>query len=354
MTRATWILVGWLGLAGAILVPLSGAIPIEASSGHWRVTAFVLDLVKRRSVDTYSWTVTPPTHELPSWVARGAAHFESGCRTCHGSPISPRPPMVMRMTPHPPELPARIARWEPRELFQIVRHGIKFTAMPAWTAPQRPDEVWAMVAFVRALPGMSAETYRGLAFGTGTSYVGPGLQTRPGAELAIRSCARCHGDDGMGRGGLFPVLAGQHPEYLRNALIAYRDDKRHSGFMRSEASELDESAREVVVNYFSELPRPLVPPAAEGLGAFLVASGDPRRQVPACSQCHGPSATDRNPAYPVLAGQDPDYLFEQLVLFSENRRGGSPFAPIMQAVATRLSRDQMRQAAEYYGSFRRN
>lgn len=345
MTRATWILIGWLGLAAAVLVPLSGAIPIEASSGHWRVTSFVLDLVKRRSVDTYSWTVTPPTHELPSWVARGAAHFETGCRTCHGSPLSPRPPLVMRMTPHPPELPARMARWEPRELFQIVRHGIKFTAMPAWTAPQRPDEVWAMVAFLRALPEMSAGRYRELAFGTSTTSDG---------VTAIERCARCHGDDGMGRGGVFPVLADQHPEYLRNALIAYREDRRHSGFMRSEAAELDETARETVVKHFSELPRPLRSSGTEGLGAFLVASGDPRRHVPACSQCHGPSPTDRNPAYPVLAGQDPDYLFEQLVLFSENRRGGSAFAPIMQAIATRLSRDQMHQAAAYYGSLARN
>jgi cytochrome c553 len=241
-------------------------------------------------------------------------------------------------------LTARQARWEPRELFQIVRHGIKFTAMPAWTAPQRPDEVWAMVAFLRALPEMSADRYRELAFAETTTSDG---------VTAIERCARCHGGDGMGRGGVFPVLAGQHPDYLRNALIAYREDKRHSGFMRPEAAELDESARETVVKYFSELPRPLAPAAAEGLGAFLVASGDPSRQVPACSQCHGPSPIDRNPAYPVLAGQDPDYLFEQLVLFSENRRGGSPFAPIMQAIASRLSRDQMRQAAEYYGSFGR-
>ncbi len=344
MTHRRLLLGAGLLLLIALAVPLSGAIPIQASSGHWRVTSWVLDLIKRRSVATYSYTVAPPTHEWASWIGRGAAHFESGCRTCHGSPLSARPPMVMRMTPHPPELPGRIARWEPRELFQIVRHGIKFTAMPAWTAPQRPDEVWAMVAFLRALPGMSGESYRKLAFGD--------TATADGVS-AVERCARCHGADGMGRGGTFPVLAAQQPEYLRNTLIAYRNDGRHSGFMRPEAAELDDSAREVVVSYFAQLPRAIATPAGSGPGATLVTSGDAPRQIPACSQCHGPTPTDRNPAYPMLAGQDADYLFEQLILFSENRRGGSAFAPIMQAIAARLSRDEMRQAADHYGSFAR-
>ena len=342
MSRARYVLVGAAGLLIAALVVLGGVIPIQASSGHWRATAWVLDLIKRRSVHTYSRLIVPPPIEQPSWIARGAAHYESGCRQCHGSPLSPRPPLMMRMTPHPPELPQRMARWDTRELFQIVKHGIKFTAMPAWPAPQRADEIWAMVAFLRALPNLTPGSYGQLAFG--------GTTTSDGVS-AIERCARCHGTDGMGRGGDFPVLAGQRPEYLHNALLAYRSGNRHSGFMRPEAAELDDQARKAVVTYFAQLPRMTMATAAgAGRGADLVASGQPARQVPACSECHGPAATDRNPAYPNLAGQDAEYLFEQLVLFSENRRGGSPYAPIMQAIAGRLTREQMRAAAEWYAA----
>ena len=49
-----------------------------------------------------------------------------------------------------------------------------------------------------------------------------------------------------------------------------------------------------------------------------------------------------------LTRQPADYLFEQLVMFAEDRRGGSEYAPIMQAIATRLSPQQMREAADYY------
>jgi cytochrome c553 len=120
--------------------------------------------------------------------------------------------------------------------------------------------------------------------------------------------------------------------------------------MRSEAADLDEAARAVVVQYFAQLPRTAAPRAATGAGAELVLSGQPSRQIPACAECHGPGPTDRNPAYPMLAGQDADYLFEQLLMFSENRRGGSPYGPIMQAIATRLSPDQMRAAADWYAA----
>ncbi len=339
--RGRYVLAGAGALLIAAIVILGGLVPIQASFGHWRVTSWVLDLIKRRSVYTYSRTVVPPTHDWPSWVGRGAAHYESSCRPCHGSPLSPRPPLVMRMTPHPPELPERIARWDRRELFQIVRHGIKFTAMPAWGAPQRADEVWAMVAFLNVLPGMTRDVYRELAFGTTTTADGVAL---------VERCARCHGADGMGRGGMFPRLAGQRPDYLHNALVAYREGRRHSGFMRPEAFELDDAARTTVVTYFAQLPGTPPAEAPARRGSSLVLSGDPPKQIPACSQCHGPAPTERNPAYPILSGQHADYLFEQLILLNENRRGGSSYSPIMQAIASRLSREQMREAADYYSA----
>jgi cytochrome c553 len=245
------------------------------------------------------------------------------------------------MTPQPPELQDRIARWESRDLFQIVKHGIKFTAMPAWAAPQRADEIWAIVAFLEKLPSLNQESYRELAFGE--------TSTSDGVSVVER-CARCHGADGMGRGGSFPVLAGQRPEYLNNALLAYREDRRHSGIMRPEAFELDEQARTTVVNYFAGLSRAPGSPRLADRGAMLAAMGRPSHDIPACSQCHGPGASDRNPAYPILDGQPADYLFEQLVLFAEHRRGGSQYAPIMQTIAARLSPAQMREAADYYSS----
>ena len=69
----------------------------------------------------------------------------------------------------------QVSRWNPEELLYLVKHGIKFTGMPAWTALQRDDEVWAVVAFLRALPGMDADDYARLVL-TGRL---PAPETRP-------------------------------------------------------------------------------------------------------------------------------------------------------------------------------
>jgi cytochrome c553 len=329
-------------VVAALLAVLAGAIPIRASSGHWRTTAWVLDLIKRRSVNTYSRLVVDPGSPSPAAIVRGAAHFDSGCRPCHGSPLAGRPALVMRMTPHPPHLTDRIARWDGRELFYIVKHGIKFTGMPAWTAPQRDDEVWSMVAFLKAMPAMSSDTYRQLAIGDSSAAAG-GISP-------IERCARCHGRDGMGRDGAFPVLAGQRFEYLVNALIAYKAGQRHSGMMKPEADSLDDATRHVVAAHFSGLPRSASSTRSDTAGGAIAARGIMSRQVPACAECHGPASADRQPAYPLLAGQHADFLFEQLRWFAEGRRGGSAYAAIMQPIAARLTREDMRAVAAYYAA----
>jgi cytochrome c553 len=83
---------------------------------------------------------------------------------------------------------------------------------------------------------------------------------------------------------------------------------------------------------------------------FIATQGIPQQDVPACGQCHGPSPTRRNPAYPVLAGQYADYLLLQLELFQQQRRGGSPYTHLMRPVAAGLTRSQMREVALYYES----
>ena len=332
-----------LGL-GAVLVVATGAIPIQASSGHWRATAYVLDLIKRRSVNTYSRAISVPPLDRDEFVIRGAGHYERSCRPCHGSPAAARPPLVMKMTPHPPFLPERISRWDDAELFQIVKHGIKFTGMPAWPAQERNDEVWDVVAFLRVLPGLAAGDYWRLATGDAAH---PGSAPAP-----IAVCSGCHGADGNGRGGAFPSLAGQGAGYLRRALDAYARGRRHSGVMTPIAAALDDRTREATVDYFSSLSPPSRPIGGDiARGETIALRGIPDRRIPACLECHRPDDT-RHPDYPRLHGQHADYLLRQLLLFAQNRRGGSELAAIMQPIATRLTPEEQAAVAAYFAADR--
>ena len=333
-------------LAGfvVVLVVATGVIPLQASSGHWKVTSWVLDLIKRRSVNTYSRSIEVPALDHPSLLARGAGHYERSCRACHGSPAAARPPLVMKMTPHPPFLPERIDRWDEAELFQIVKHGIKFTGMPAWPAPKRNDEIWAVVAFLRQMPRLSADQYWRLAVGE---------PRHPGASPPIvEMCAACHGVDGRGRdGGGFPAIAGQNAPYLRRALDAYASGQRHSGMMAPIAAAIDPRTRDALIAFYSQLP-PALPRGADGdaaRGEVIARRGIPERRIPACLECHQPDANQKR-EYPILDGQHAEFLLQQLQLFNEDARGGSDLGSVMRPIAMRLTPEEMQSVAAFFSS----
>jgi cytochrome c553 len=354
-----------LGLAG-FLVAASGVIPIKASSGHWAITEWLLQFGKNRSVATHTIGVELPALEDPALVLKGAGHYEDGCQPCHGSPELRNPRIAAAMTPRPPYLVPVVAERAPDELFYIVKHGIKFTGMPAWPSQKRDDEVRAMVAFLLALPKLDAVAYRRLVDGDArpdepASPLGD-LSELPRETLpSARACARCHGVDGAGRGlGAFPKLAGQRQDYLLRALQAYADDSRHSGIMGPIAAALGAAEKRELAEYYGNLapsvagsiPRATLTAAEPRLrrGEEIATRGIPTQGVPSCADCHGPGPAPRNTAYPYLAGQYADYLVLQLELFEQDSRGGSPYAHLMRHVATRLRPGQMRDVAAYYES----
>ncbi len=358
--RRLFIALALLAAAGAfaVLVAWSGVFRIAASSGHWPITDWFLHFAMRHSVDTWSSGIEVPDDlDDPALVLKGAGHYESGCAPCHGTPGG-RPSLVARqMTPRPPYLPPEIPGWEPEELFWIVKHGVKFTGMPAWPARTRDDEVWAMVAFLRRLPDMTPDEYAGLAHGPvadGASDAAGRLRRLddPIGPL-LESCARCHGLEGRGRGtGAFPKLADQSEVYLAAALEAYAQGTRFSGVMQPIAAGLTREQMRALAAHFAEAepgrPTPAPDPEAAARGQRIARIGVPDKGVPACVHCHGPKATPRNPHFPALAGQYADYLELQLELFRKGHRGGSPYAAIMNLVASRLTPEQIRDLAAYY------
>lgn len=360
----------FLGIAavGGFLVAASGIVPIKASSGHWAITRWFLSFSMQRSVETHTIGMEAPPLDVPRLVLKGAGHYETGCRPCHGSPSLRSPRISGEMTPEPPYLPTEIPKWEPEELFYIVKHGIKFTGMPAWPALQRDDEVWAMVAFLLTLPNLDAQDYQRLAQGDAAPSGEPVLlqnliapQEAPPA--VAQSCARCHGINGEGRHvGAFPRLDGQHPTYLRASLEAFAQGERYSGIMEPIAAGLsDEDMQEIARYYGNQVGMSTLPASPDTTGRLddapaiergqtIANQGIPGRRVPSCVDCHGPGPTRRNPMYPALAGQYADYLVLQLELFKAEDRGGTAYARLMDPAVHRLTPQQMRDVALFYES----
>ncbi|HYG86635.1 MAG TPA: c-type cytochrome [Azospirillum sp.] len=360
--RRTLTIVGSLLAAqavGAFLFAWSGLYDIGAAAGHWPITRWLLEFGMRNSIKTQSMFVDVPDLEDPALIQRGAGHYENGCAPCHGAPAAPRSPISRHMLPVPPYLPARVANWEPEELYWITHNGIKYTGMPAWPAQQRDDEPWAVTAFLLHLGTMDAAEYRRLAFGEEAPAADKArlVELAGPTEEALRTCAQCHGYDGAGRGtAAFPRLSGQSAVYLLASLKAYGTGARPSGIMRPHAAALTDAEMRMLAEYYASrtdappLPRPdEADPLLLRQGEDLARSGDPKQGVASCMSCHGPG-TIQDPRYPRLAGQYADYIADQLRLWLRGARGDTPLSRIMAAAVPALTDEQIRAVSLYYAS----
>jgi cytochrome c553 len=353
--RAIWVTTTVLALAlGALLFAASGLYSVAASRGHFHITALLLEFAMRRSIATHSLFVTEPELRDPDVIRLGAGHFHGGCAPCHGAPGEARNPIALGMLPAPPDLAASVPTWSTPELFWIVKNGLKYTGMPAWPAQKRDDEVWAVVAFLRQLPGMGEAAYRTLALGNAEPLRRDArdlVQIGSRAD-AISTCARCHDDQDAAPTSRFtPALAGQSARFLAAALRAYANGSRPSGIMQPIAARLRDDDIDALADYYAGLPRRPGEPAPPELmdqvarGRTIATTGAPRGGVPACLTCH---AAAMSAVFPRIAGQHAAYLDQQLRLFRDGVRTGTAQADIMAAIARRLTDAQIADAAAYF------
>jgi cytochrome c553 len=357
------IMIAWFAacvvmlVVGGFLFAWSGLYSVAASRGHWLVLDVVLEFGMRSSVRTHAIGIDVPDLDDPALAERGAGHFQGGCAPCHGAPGRSPSPIVRAMLPEPPDLAASVPSSQPAELFWIVKHGLKYTGMPAWAAQKRDDEVWAVVAFLRRLPQMDAPEYWAAVSLDSREQSTPIRVLAQGGPVrtGLAACSRCHGLDGAGRAsGAFPRLDIQSAEYLFAQLQDYAAGARQSGIMQPVAAELEVAEMRRLAEYYStRRPAPAAAPADSearllAIGRTLATAGIPDHGIPACNSCHAQDPALHNPLYPSLGGQHAAFTAQQLALFRSGKRRDTPAAEIMSVIAQRLTAEQIDAVSLYF------
>lgn len=137
----------------------SGFYDVAATDLHWPVTRWAMETARMRSIKAHAAGIRVPSRlDDPAMLQMGVEHFAAHCAVCHGAPGVPRGEIAEGLYPRPPNLSLAAKLYSDGELFWVIKHGIKMTGMPGWS-DHSDEELWATVAFIKKLPGMSEQDY---------------------------------------------------------------------------------------------------------------------------------------------------------------------------------------------------
>jgi cytochrome c553 len=163
-------------------------------------------------------------------------------------------------------------------------------------------------------------------------------------------CVACHGAGGNSSMPAWPNLASQGSAYIARQLKAFKSGERKNPIMQAQAANLSDADIADLAAYMSaQKVRPgLASKDAVAIAEPLFRGGDASRGLPACASCHGPRGAG-NPAatYPRIGSQHSDYVATSLAAYKTGERGTGAQGQMMQAVAAKLSDQEIQALASY-------
>ena len=357
-----------LGAGVGTVILLSGAYSTAATKQHFRITYRILELGLKYSVARNAADIVVPDLERVADIKVGHACYREHCLQCHGAPAVAREPLGRGQLPSPSSLAQSAHEWPAAHLFYVTQQGVRMSGMPAWEFRISEQGLWSTVAFLKAMPHMTAVEYTQFA-ASGTDAECPkpttaGEYTTERAQIVLRqyACDNCHVIEGM-------VGPNTH---IGPSLKHWRERKYIAGVLPN--------TRENLVRWIVDpqgvSPHTLMPdldvigPHAEHMARYLMTAGGrgstPRvpigkphrgREVLEryeCGVCHvipgipaavgrvGPTL-DRYAERPYLAGKFPNEP-EMLVRWI---RDAPSMAPQTAMPAIAMSQQEARDAAAY-------
>jgi mono/diheme cytochrome c family protein len=155
------------GVVPALCLLLSvklGVLPVQADTTPSRLEAAVLGAALHATVARHAPSGRNPLPASEKTLIEGATLYRQMCSACHSLSRESDNSFGASFYPPAPNLPLRGTSYSDTEMFWIVKHGIRNTAMPAWRKLLSDDEIWQIVTLIRdfsALPDSVTAALRG-------------------------------------------------------------------------------------------------------------------------------------------------------------------------------------------------
>jgi cytochrome c553 len=163
-------------------------------------------------------------------------------------------------------------------------------------------------------------------------------------------CQGCHGEYGISMEGLIPKLAGQYANYIEKEIRNYQSGIRSHQIMNAMAATIanDQDLADIAA-YFASQNKMEGDGPSNHAGEEIFLHGDLSNMRLACVNCHGVRGKGleaKISMFPVLGGQQKDYIRRQLINFRDGYRTNSPNG-IMNRITNSLTDSEIDSLAEY-------
>ncbi|MDE1948669.1 MAG: cytochrome c4 [Burkholderiales bacterium] len=171
-------------------------------------------------------------------------------------------------------------------------------------------------------------------------------------QAAATTCLACHTADGSRGAPTYPILQGQHPEYIVKQLYDFKAGRRKNAVMTGMAATVaDADVANIAAFFASKKAKPGFAKDKDtvALGEQIYRGGILAKQVPACAGCHSPNGAGIPAQYPRIGSQHEAYLETQLNNFRSGERSNSPQ---MMAIAGKMNDREIKAVADYIAGLR--
>jgi mono/diheme cytochrome c family protein len=164
MRNKLLILIILMGLASVATLGWLGyrlfTTGFSAKTEPHAIEVFLARQIRHLAIPIEQRNTPNPVPLSPDLLKEGLAHFADHCAGCHANDGSGQTPIGKNVYPKAPDL--RLSDTQSMsdgELFWVIHHGIRFTAMPAWGEgdPAQDKDSWKLIHFIRHLPQLTPE-----------------------------------------------------------------------------------------------------------------------------------------------------------------------------------------------------
>ncbi len=139
-----------------------GFMDLSADAPYHKVEVFYVSGMLDRWAERYGPKTPNPVQPTDDNLIGGVRIYKSDCAVCHGSPQNPIAEIGHSLYPRVPQFmkdpPSDMTEGM---IYQITKHGVARTGMPAWSKNLSDTDIWKVTAFLKRMdnlpPAVDAE-----------------------------------------------------------------------------------------------------------------------------------------------------------------------------------------------------